>query len=112
MEESGIKGQREEGKEVSQGSPVPGMVLCTGLTERGPKEPEVETWAGTEAGSEHWALREDKSHPAGFSVSTGHCERINHIVPLLSHPFWGVLAPRDTSPTPGAPMGTPIHIPE
>lgn len=23
--------------------PVPGMVLCTGLTERGPKDPEVET---------------------------------------------------------------------
>lgn len=22
---------------------VPGMVLCTGLTERGPKDPEVET---------------------------------------------------------------------
>lgn len=56
MEESGITGQRKEGREVSQGSPVPGMVLCTGLTERGPKDPEVETWAGTEAGSEHLAL--------------------------------------------------------
>lgn len=39
--------QRREGRNgsevVCQGLPVPGMVLCTGLTERGPKDPEVET---------------------------------------------------------------------
>lgn len=64
------------------------MVLCTGLTERGPKDPEVETWAGTEAGSEQLALRGDKSHPAT--------------------PF---PAARDTSPTPGALLGISIHIP-
>lgn len=43
-------------RQVSQGLPVPGMVLCTGLTERGPKDPEVETWRETEANSKQLAL--------------------------------------------------------
>lgn len=43
-------------RRVSQGLPVPGMVLCTGLTERGPKDPEVETWRGTEANGKQLSL--------------------------------------------------------
>lgn len=35
--------RKNEGETVWHGLPVPGMVLCTGLTERGPKDPEVET---------------------------------------------------------------------
>lgn len=37
------QGEEEGGKGGFPVSPVPGMVLCTGLTERGPKDPEVET---------------------------------------------------------------------
>lgn len=70
---------RNRGETVCHGLPVPGMVLCTGLTERGPKDPEVETWGGTEADSQQLALRG--------------C-RPQHATPSCS--LWSVLAPRQT----------------